>query len=429
MYDTSSKLLKFYDDHVRLGAALREKLAAHRDTCLDRLQEGLAKLAEEGKKAGKYERHVLQGSYVMHTLNQQRDDDYDLDVGVIFKPDALPESALDARKRVLEALEKLGGNFSKPPEARLNAVTVYYAEGHHIDIAVYRQSGAGIEHASADWKARDPEEVTNWFQDCVKKREPSGSKRDDGQLRRLVRYLKAFAKSRSSWSLPGGMILTTLMAEVAVVDRERDDVALYSSLVALHDRLKGSLKVVSPVDPTSVLTERPEYEAQVNRLRERLGDALDRLAVLHNNGCTEPEAMNAWNWVFRHQFWSDAKGEAVEAAEVGTLSIEISVANKREGKTYRQYSVTSPALQKNLWLRFRIKDTAGLEDASITWTVENTGDEAEAAGQLTHHIKRNVGEDHWESTRYKGTHSMICEAIRNGFLIAKGTRRVRIGSR
>lgn len=429
MYDTSQKLLKFYDDHVRLGTELRKKLAEHRDACLSRLQDGLAKLAEEGKKAGKYERQVGQGSYVMHTLNQQRDDDYDLDVGVIFKKESLPETALDARKRVLEALERAGGNFSKPPEARLNAVTVYYAEGHHIDIAVYRENSSGIEHASADWTKREPEEVTAWFLKQVKDREPEGSKREDGQLRRLVRYLKAFARSRSSWSLPGGMIMTTLVCEVAVVDAERDDQALYNTFVALRDRLKQSTEVVSPVDPASKLTAKPEYEAQVCRLKDRLTEALDKLAILHNSGCTEAEAMKAWNWIFRHEYWGEAQEKAVESVEPGSLSIEIGVASTKGGRPYQTYFPTSPALQKNLWLRFRLKDRNGLEGASIKWLVENTGDEAEAANHLTHSTQRPVGDDHWESTLYKGTHTMICEAYRNEILIAKGRRRVRIGSR
>jgi hypothetical protein len=34
---------------------------------------------------------------------------------------------------------------------------------------------------------------------------------DDKQLRRVVRWLKMFSKSRSSWKLPGGLIISALV--------------------------------------------------------------------------------------------------------------------------------------------------------------------------------------------------------------------------
>jgi hypothetical protein len=441
MYDASSKLTKFYDDHVRLGVDRRAKLATHRDACLQRLQAGLAALAEEGaRKAGKFNRSVSQGSYIMHTLNQQRDDDYDLDEGVIFKKDALPESALDARKRVEEALLKAGGNFSKPPEARANAVTVYYAEGHHIDLAVYREIdgplGSYLEHAGPDWTKRDPSEVTEWFKQQVTAKEPWALLLDektvpDGQLRRVVRFVKAFAKSRSGWCLPGGMILTVLTAEVFVADFHRDDVALYKTLVALRNRLRSSITVHSPVDG-SLLTHKPEREAEVRSLRDRLSENVPKLDVLLRDDCTEAQALGAWNWIFKHQFWGDAKDDAEaqeESSEPYRLAIDVGVARERGGNVYRSYFVTSPALQKKLWLRFRIKDARGLEGAKIRWLVKNSGDEAEAANHLTHETMRSVGEDQWESTAYKGTHWMVCEAYRGNELVAQGRRRIRIGTR
>lgn len=54
----------------------------------------------------------------------------------------MPANATDGRTRVCDALqEKLKGtNFSKEPEARKNAVTVWYSDSYHIDFAVYRRS-------------------------------------------------------------------------------------------------------------------------------------------------------------------------------------------------------------------------------------------------------------------------------------------------
>jgi cyclic GMP-AMP synthase DncV-like protein len=80
----------------------------------------------------------------MHTLNRHPDNEYDIDTAVIFAEESLPADPLAARKRVAEALNLSGAPFSRDPEARTNAVTVWYAAGHHVDLAVYREVGASV---------------------------------------------------------------------------------------------------------------------------------------------------------------------------------------------------------------------------------------------------------------------------------------------
>ncbi len=210
MYDLHKELNQFYNDHVRLGAEERQTLAEHRDRNLERLKTGLEKL----KHPSGFD-YRNQGSYAMHTINQHPQKDYDIDVAIIFAKNDLPSTALGSRKRIESAMREGGGNFRQPPKAKTNAVRVYYAEGHHIDLAVYRkyedQYGNVIfEHAGSDWAHRDPMEITNWFNDTVSERSPSkkqGAAVDENQMRRIVRWLKAFAKSREHWNLPGGLII------------------------------------------------------------------------------------------------------------------------------------------------------------------------------------------------------------------------------
>ena len=118
MFDMHKRLNEFYADHVRLGKE-RQTLAEHRDTNLDRLKAGLQKLEHPSSFD-----HRNQGSYAMHTINQRPEKDYDIDVAIIFSKDDLPSSALDARKRIEEAMQEGGGNFSQPPEAKTNAVGI-----------------------------------------------------------------------------------------------------------------------------------------------------------------------------------------------------------------------------------------------------------------------------------------------------------------
>jgi hypothetical protein len=435
MYNMAIQLKRFYEDHVRLGQQRRQRLAEHREACLRRLKDGLEKLGQSRRQ--RYAVFVDkrdQGSYAMHTLNQQNKHDYDIDVAIIFEKDDLPTNALDARKRIADALNETGGNFLHPPEARTNAVTVWYAEGHHVDLAIYRKNTTWLgsivlEHAGPVWMERNPDEVTEWFSKQVKALSPSGAgvTVDDDQLRRIVRLVKAFARSRESWksNLPGGMILTTLICGVYCKDPHRDDVALYNTLVALKKRLRSSTDVRSPVDSGVYLTSKKEITAQVRRLREKIELALEELEILHDPDCTERDALSAWNWLFRHPYWGNLKAEADNdppdtEGDVARLEFEIGIANEEGGTIQRNYAGPVEALPKGKWLRFRPKDLALVNGCRLRWTVRNTGDEARKDDQ-ERHVK--------VTTKYKGVHTMCCEVIHDGVVIARGIRRIRVGAR
>lgn len=333
MFDMHEKLNKFYDDHVRLGQGRRQTLAAHRDSNLERLKAGLEKLEFPTRFDSRD-----QGSYAMYTINQHPDNHYDIDVAIIFAKSDLPSTALSTRKRIEEAMLEGGGNFSKPPEALTNAVRVYYQEGHHVDLAIYRQHedyyGTLIhEHAGSEWSRRDPMELTNWFNATVRKRSPStqyGATVEGNQMRRIVRWLKAFAKSRENWDLPGGLIVSILVAECYRPHPQRDDVALHDTMSAIFNRLHVHEKVWNPVHGTEELTSRPVDQGRVRRFREKLDSALSRLEVLHDPACTEGQAVEAWGWVFQHPFWEvDDTAESMkqhgeqlsEAAQTGSLFV------------------------------------------------------------------------------------------------------------
>src|ERR1700688_5080375 len=139
MYDLSGDLHKFYDDHVRLGGDRRKRLGECRDTNLSRIDNGLDELAKETNRPHPHPiNYNNQGGYAMHTLNQAADNDYDIDVALIFRKEDIPDDPQKARQLVCDALTKKSRNFSKDPEVRTNAVTVWYDDGYHLDFAVYR---------------------------------------------------------------------------------------------------------------------------------------------------------------------------------------------------------------------------------------------------------------------------------------------------
>lgn len=447
MFDLTADLQTFYDEHVRLGKKRRDELAGYRDTNIARLKGGLDDLAKETGKPHPYPSDVKnQGGYAMHTLNQDPsgDNGYDIDTALIFNKDDLPDDPLKARQRVCAALAKRCTNFTKEPEARTNAVTIWYAEGYHIDFAVYRtyKDTLGItrvEHAGTDWKRRDPMEVNDWFAKVVDDRSPKANaalgynpKVAPAQMRRIVRFLKWFCRSRSSWSLPGGMVVSALVAECYKPDANRDDRALYDTLVAVRNRLKSNCRVFNPVDMSQELTGKEEVLNQVKRLLENLDSAITKLAALFDQAkCTREKARGAWDWVFNHDFWakkevlqkSETTAIAAEAAAPYDVAIRCDLAKKQGGPGYRQYPSDSALLPKGVHLKFSVESTNVPFPYDVHWTVRNEGDEAKDAEQMGWD---NTGPSTWTSTRFKGRHTMTCEIQKNGRVMARAVHRVRI---
>lgn len=434
MFNCHSKLNDYYTDHVRLTDDQKKRLAELRDLALERVTEGLEKLGEENKRTYEtYDRSVNQGSYAMHLNVQDANDDYDIDVGLIFGKDALPTTALAARQRVADALNLVSNGFQKPPEARTNAVTIWYADGPHVDLALYRETDAGLEHAGAEYTKRDPAEVQEWWEKELARLSPKDGAVEKQQLRRVVRWVKAFARSRQSWRLPGGMILTTLVVECFKPDRDRDDVALRETLKALLTRLKKSTEVHNPVDPTTLLTKNDETTGQVRRLKTRLDEQLPKLDVLDGLKVTEAEALKAWGKFFRHKPWCDevdadddlAEEEKTGQSALKVLDLSVGVAFKKDGQT--KFIYRGKPLGKNLHLRFAVGGPPPQPRYRYRWTVKNSGDEARAANQMSH-VNEHEQAVQWERTAYKGEHLMICEVLDGSRVVAKGTKRIRIGT-
>jgi len=445
MFDASRELQEFYDSHVRLSADQRATLATARDLNLTRLTSGLEEMGnEKGKKYNGPVEIKNQGSYAMHTLNQS--DEYDIDVALIFNKDDLPDDPLQARQRIRDALLKKCTNFAKEPETRTNAVTVWYQDGYHIDFAIFRTwqqfTGLGLtekmEHASTSWVSRDPMDINNWFAKAVEDKSPKASPLSftkppmvaPGQLRRIVRFIKRFSRSRTSYCLPGGMIITALVAETYVSDQNRDDVSLYKTIESLKNRLSWNTRVYNPVNTSAELTGKTEFHNDVKRLKKELDKHFPRLAILHDAKCTAEQARNAWDWIFNHEYWHPVSRKFEDAltkaggATIGekrlpfTVSVLCKLTRGRGLWSYSQYKSGGTPLPKGVSLRFEIEKTSCPPPYDTHWLVENEGSEAEEAEQ----VKWDRYEEKCEtSTKYRGRQRMTCRIEKNRQVLAEST--------
>jgi hypothetical protein len=325
MFDCADDVLAYHDEKVTLPQAERTEMRKRRDANRERLQRGL----KDAKKPAPRE-FVSQGSYAMKTMTQHREKDYDIDDGVYFNKEALvgdrgaEMSALQTRQMVRDALDD--GSFKTPPEVRKNCVRVSYEAGFHVDVPIYRRIttkgafGNEIYHhelASSDWKRSDARDVTAWFEKENDQKSPDS---DNGrQLRRIVRMIKKFARSRDSWKMGqilSGFGITKLVTECFRGDASREDKSLYDTMKAIRDRLNWNLVVAHPVTPNETITVETD-DARARFLRDRLGEAIETLAPLFAYGGTRKEALKCWGKVFATNFFEERE----EARGKGAASL------------------------------------------------------------------------------------------------------------
>ena len=324
-------MIAYHDEDVKLSDKDRTEMRERRDANRGRLKSGLQRDDEPKPTDCR-----SQGSYSMRTMVQQPDKDYDIDDGVYFDKETLKgsqggdKSASDAKEMVRKALHD--DSFKRPPERLKNCVRVYYGEGYHVDVPVYRQvtetnilgeEETHYELASTDWKRSDPLAVTDWFLTANKKQSPDAE--NGGQLRRIVRLLKAFARSRTSWHdrIATGFMITKLVVEKYKADATYEDKALYNTMVAIRDRLNWGLEIQHPTVENEMLTKGPD-DSRTKFLLEKLNRAIDKLAVLFDSSCTREQALKAWDNVFDTDFFierlADDEGETSKGEGTGSAS-------------------------------------------------------------------------------------------------------------
>ena len=313
MFDCSKQILSFHDSRVSLPQKDQETLRKHRKTNQDKLKNAL-----KDKEKPSPVKFVKQGSYAMRTMIQQPNKDWDIDDGVLFNKEDLvgPKggamSPLDARKMVRDIIDD--GKFTKPPETKPNCVRVYYQEGHHVDIPVYRQyqkdQSTEYELASAEWKTSNPEGVTKWFEDKITTKEDE-QKRVSQQIRRQIRLLKAFGISRDSWNLPSGFIWTVLTHEKYTTYEEKEDKCFKTLMQKILDRLKLEKQVAHPVVSGEYITKGPD-DPRIKQAIEKLEWALEELEILDSGTCTKSKALKAWKKVFDTDYFDDDIKDAEE---------------------------------------------------------------------------------------------------------------------
>jgi len=311
MFDCSKDVICYHNDEVTLPQSDRSNMRKRRNSNRDRLKKGLTDKGDPQPFM-----FCKQGSYAMLTMVQHDDNHYDIDDGVYFEKSDLDGkkggemSALDARKMVRDAVDD--GSFKSAPIVKNNCVRIFYEAGYHVDMPVYRRRiekdlfGNDVEVyeiASSDWKRSDARLVTDWFTGENNNQSPD---EDNGrQLRRIVRLIKMYAQSRSSWSgqIASGFAIAKLVTESYKPNASREDAALRDTMRAIRDRLEGSLVVMHPTTPNETISK-GDNDPKLSFFMEKLSQGLNDLAVLDEIDCKRTKALAAWDKVYATDFFS-----------------------------------------------------------------------------------------------------------------------------
>lgn len=456
MYDLSSKFNAFYNSYVVLSKVDQDELYSKASLNINRLKEGLGEYNAEYSTSYSVVETYVQGSVAMSTVVQNEQNDYDIDVAVVFDKSTLGAlSARAVRNMVADALKRKTKQFNTEPEVKTSCVRVQYADGYHIDFAVYRRErnswtgGYGYEHAGSDWTERELRGLTDWFK--------TQNDKSGGKLRKVVRLSKMFCKSRCSWkNMPSGLLQTVICSEKLQSSYERIDEFFYYTMREIVNRLELDTIVSAPVDNGRSLTPRDSDIKKMINWRNRLKSKLEDLDVLFKNDCSEEDALQVWYGFFNHDYWNAQSVEtsgypfpSVQNVSVQSFTdteqfiedlfqvnlchtVNVSCMVSKDGWRSRPIRDFLSMQQKFLPHNFRIKcsvvSTTVPSPYEVYWKVKNVGSEAERRNQIRGQIVNN-GSSIIENSNFAGNHYIECYIIKNGICMAKTRVDVPIGRR
>lgn len=382
----------------------------------------------------------LQGSYKYGTLIKpvHPGEEYDVDLGVYFEwgtSEEIEPTADQLRRWVQQELINYRGqcpeirSVAEPPKERCSRAS--YQHQFHIDTPVYHLNTdtdrRRLACSTKGWEASDPKAFYKWFRDA----RPGGERE---QVRRLIRYLKAWAALSFDDipdSRPSSIFLTVLATQaypdigLALLLGVSDDDALISIIRTIHGRLNRDRRVQNPATKAEEDLNRMSDEAWTAFL-PRL-DALLDIAERAAEATDEGSAALIWSEAFSFLMPLPNVDE-VELVDERTsralmqlpdINIAVYTGSGEQRRFVANHRNQVAGVAKGCTLVFTIANPHIVPQfATIEWTVRNKGQEADVCSDLGH---RRMGMrllQAEELTRYLGTHHMDCIVRVNGQVYA-----------
>lgn len=214
----------------------------------------------------------IQGSHKNSLNIRTKDDDCDQDDGIYVDID--PDDSVDGTTLQEWILEAVKGITTEDAEHKDRCVRNYYKPynmgSYHIDYPSYYKTD-DMDHPmltvrNANLEESDPKEFSDWLVEQTD---------DKGQLRRLIRYMKAWC-DHIDGDMLNGLTLTVLACNNYIAKDGRDDEALYYTLLGIYRGLDHKWECIMPATPGDDLLERYDSTFQtsfMNALASLINDA------------------------------------------------------------------------------------------------------------------------------------------------------------
>ena len=321
MANLHSEFITFHD-RVALTSGKKESLRTARNA----IRERIRKYFRENLKVT-IPKFLGQGSYSMGTTVNPLDGEFDIDDGVYLQHldenDDREWPTPDTIHRWL--VKATDGHTNEKPLDKRTCVRVRYAGQYHVDLPSYgKLNGEYLlaEKGVKGWHRSDPLALTVWFREQVKAQ--------GEQLRRIVRYLKAWADFQSGrrGKMPSGLILTVLAAQNFRSDR-RDDMSLAYTAAAVSYAVYPAFCLYNPVDSEEELAGRMTDEQKT-----RFQEAISNLASGATNAIDTDDRVEA------SKLWRMQLGDRFPGIE---KAIQVGQRQEDVAKLVTAYSAKNPA--------------------------------------------------------------------------------------
>lgn len=270
---------------IALTSRKKEYLRKSRDAIRDRIR----KYFRDNLKVALPKFHG-QGSYAMGTIINPLGGEFDIDDGVYLQHLDMNDGSQWPKTTTVHRwlVNATDGHTKEKPIDKRTCVRVQYAGQYHADLPIYAKLYRDFllaEKGAKGWHHSDPKALTQWFIENVKQHSE--------QLRRIVRYLKAWADFQAGriGKMPSGLILTVLAAR-NFLPNERDDLSFADTAYAISNAVNFVFCVYNPVDSDEDLTARLTDE-QKARFQEAISNLASDAAIAVDADARE-EASKLW---------------------------------------------------------------------------------------------------------------------------------------
>lgn len=316
-----------FNDTIKLTKSKKQGL----ETTRDKLRTDISKWFEENKPDEIHPNYEEQGSVIMDVainpipIKKEIDGEerilysYDLDDGIYFKGTDNEKDRHSIDKYHKWLIKAVSNHTTIPVTDKNACVRVNFKDGHNIDLPIYYIQNDGtpeLAHKEEGWTKSEPKAFADWFNKKANANE---------QLRRLVRYMKAWANYRNSISdtkMPNGMILTILVTnafESINLQTDRDDITLRNVLdkiqITINEDYDGTFECYRPTIPT----EQNLFEDYSSSKKENFLKELNRFLISANQANNHPNQKDAclkWRKHFGDRFSCANAKDINEGAEI-----------------------------------------------------------------------------------------------------------------